>query len=79
MSFAEILSKHLRREIPPVPEEEMQAVREDLEPYLRSAKVGITGANAIAAEEGAVLILHNEGNVTRVRTRSKHHHPGLHR
>ena len=50
----------------------MEAVREDLEPYLRNARVGITGANAIAAEEGAVLILHNEGNVTRVRTRSQH-------
>jgi len=69
---AKILSKHLKREIPPDPEEEMEAVREDLEPYLRNAKVGVTGANAIAAEEGAVLILHNEGNVTRVRTRSRH-------
>jgi len=70
--IAEVLSKHLKREIPPVPEEEMQAVKEDIESYLRRARVGITGANAIAAKEGAVLIVHNEGNVTRVRTRSKH-------
>jgi L-lactate dehydrogenase complex protein LldG len=70
--IAEVLSKHLKREIPPVPEEEMQAVREDIESYLQRAKVGITGANAIAANEGAILIIHNEGNVTRVRTRSKH-------
>ncbi|MCX8119127.1 MAG: LUD domain-containing protein, partial [Desulfobacterota bacterium] len=70
--IAEILSKHLGREIPPVPEEEMQAVREDIEGYLQKAKIGITGANAIAAKEGAILIVHNEGNVTRVRTRSKH-------
>ena len=70
--IAEILSKHLGKEVRPIPEEEMEAVREDLEPYLRSAKIGITGANAIAADEGAALILHNEGNVTRVRTRSKH-------
>ena len=69
---AEILSKHLRREIPPVPEQEMQAVREDIESYLQRAKIGITGANAIAAREGAILIIHNEGNITRVRTRSKH-------
>jgi len=69
---AQILSKHLRREVPPVPEDEMQAVREDIEPYLKKARVGITGANATAATEGAILILHNEGNVTRVRTRSKH-------
>jgi L-lactate utilization protein LutB len=70
--IADILSSHLGREIPPVPEDEMQAVREDIETYLQRAKVGITGANAIAAREGALLILHNEGNVTRVRTRSKH-------
>lgn len=69
---SEILSRHLKREVPPVPEEEMQAVREDIEAYLQRAKVGITGANAIAAKEGALLIIHNEGNVTRVRTRSKH-------
>ncbi|OGP77190.1 MAG: hypothetical protein A2V86_11360 [Deltaproteobacteria bacterium RBG_16_49_23] len=69
---AEILSEHLKRKVPPVPEEEMQAVREDIESYLQGARVGITGVNAIAAREGAVLIIHNEGNVTRVRTRSKH-------
>lgn len=69
---AEILSKHLKRKVPPVPEEEMQAVREDIDSYLQRAKIGITGANAIAAREGAVLIIHNEGNVTRVRTRRKH-------
>jgi L-lactate dehydrogenase complex protein LldG len=70
--IAEILSKHLKREIPPVPESEMQAVREDIESYLQKARIGITGANAIAAREGAALIIHNEGNVTRVRMRSKH-------
>lgn len=70
--IAEILSRHLKKEIPPIPEEEMQAVREDIETYLQRAKIGITGANAIAAQEGAVLIVHNEGNVTRVRTRTKH-------
>jgi L-lactate dehydrogenase complex protein LldG len=70
--YAEILSKHFKREIPPIPEEELQVVREEIESYIEKAKVGITGANAIAAEEGAILIIHNEGNVTRVRTRSKH-------
>ncbi|MDI7258383.1 MAG: LUD domain-containing protein [Thermodesulfobacteriota bacterium] len=70
--IAEILSRHLKKEVPPIPEEEMQAVKEDIESYLQKAKIGITGANAIAAREGAVLIIHNEGNITRVRTRSKH-------
>jgi len=52
---AEILSKHLHRKIPPIPEEEMQAVKEDIESYLQKAKVGITGANAIAAKERSSL------------------------
>lgn len=69
---AEILSKHLKREVPPIPEEEMKAVKEDIESYLQKARVGITGANAISAREGAILIIHNEGNITRVRTRQKH-------
>ncbi|MGB9628052.1 MAG: LUD domain-containing protein, partial [Thermodesulfobacteriota bacterium] len=70
--IAEVLSRHLKREIPPYPEEEMKAVKEDIESYLQKARIGITGANAISAKEGAVLILHNEGNITRVRTRQKH-------
>ena len=70
--IAAILSTYLKRELPPVPDNLMQAVREDIESYLQKARIGITGANAIGAEEGAVLILHNEGNVTRVRTRRKH-------
>ena len=70
--IAQILSEHLGREVPPIPEQEMQAVREDIESYLQKARIGITGANAIAAKEGAALILHNEGNITRVRIREKH-------
>lgn len=70
--IAEVLSHHLKREIPPVPEQLMQAVREDIESYLERARVGITGANGVAAKEGAILIVHNEGNITRVRSRPKH-------
>jgi L-lactate utilization protein LutB len=70
--ISEILTNYLKKEVPPVPEDEMQAVREDIEFYLKGAKIGITGANAIAAEEGAVILLHNEGNITRVRMRGKH-------
>src|SRR4030042_5535148 len=61
--IAKILSAHLKKEIPPVPNDEMQAVKENIESYLQKAKVDVTGANAIAAREGAALILHNEGNV----------------
>lgn len=70
--IAEILSRQLKKEIPPIPEQLMQAVREDIESYLQRSRIGITGANGVAAKEGAILIVHNEGNITRVRSRPKH-------
>lgn len=70
---AEILSKHFGRRLPPDPDVLAEAVREELDGYLERANIGITGANAIAAEEGSVVILHNEGNVTRcAQSRKKH-------
>jgi len=62
---AEILSGHFKKELPPEPDVLAEAVRQELDGYLRKAKVGITGANAITALEGAAVIVHNEGNVTR--------------
>lgn len=71
--IAEILSKHFKRNLPPNPDVLAEAVREELDRYLQKANIGITGANAIAAMEGSVIILHNEGNVTRcAQARKKH-------
>lgn len=70
--IAEILSRQLNRDVLPIPEKLMEAVREEIESYFQRARVGITGANAIAVREGAILIVHNEGNITRVRSRPKH-------
>jgi len=71
--IAEILSKHFGRELPPDPDVLSEAVRKELDEYLQRSNVGITGANTIAANEGAVVILHNEGNVTRcAQSRMKH-------
>lgn len=63
--IADILSKHFKRKLPPEPDVLAETVRQELDGYLKKAKVGITGANAIAALEGALVIVHNEGNVTR--------------
>jgi len=63
--IAEILSKHYKREIPPEPEVMAELVRDELDGYFREARVSITGANAIAAGEGAIVLIHNEGNITR--------------
>ncbi len=42
------------------------AARKSLRGYLERADVGITGANAIAAETGSILLTENEGNIRAV-------------
>jgi len=71
--IARILSKHLGREVAPSPQELASLLREDVSGYIQRARIGITGANAICAEEGAVVLLHNEGNIQQVSLR-----PGKH-
>ena len=61
--IARVLSRHFGRDIPPEPAVLTQAIRDEVSGYLKEAKVGITGANAIAADEGAILLVHNEGNI----------------
>jgi L-lactate utilization protein LutB len=54
------------------PEEIVKIVREDVLSNLDKAKIGITGANAITAEEGSIVIAHNEGNIYEVMRKEKH-------
>ncbi len=54
------------------PEDIMKIVREDVISGISSAKTGITGANAITAEEGSILMTYNEGNVREVMRKEKH-------
>ena len=70
---AEILSKHFGRKLPPDPDVLAETVRQELDGYLKDANIGITGANAVTASEGAVVIVHNEGNVTRCSQAKKKH------
>lgn len=71
--IAHILTVHFGKEVRPVAEEIVKAVREEISEYMMQTEVGVTGANAIAAEEGAVLLQHNEGNIIEVAMR-----PGKH-
>ena len=62
---SDLLSRHLGKYVSDDPEELTLAVREEVAGCLARARVGITGANAIAAHEGSVVIVHNEGNAAR--------------
>ncbi|KLU63196.1 lactate utilization protein B [Peptococcaceae bacterium CEB3] len=60
---ADIFSKFFQKEIPPDIAAEVGAVREFLREKYFSADVGISGANVVAADTGAMVIIENEGNV----------------
>ena len=63
--ISELLSERYGRTVSEEPEELTTAVKDEISGFLDRARVGITGANAIAAREGAIVIVHNEGNAAR--------------
>ena len=63
--IAEAFSKNLGQAIKPVPPDIVAAARKGFRDLFFKAKVGITGANAIAAE-GAIVLVENEGNVSNI-------------
>jgi L-lactate dehydrogenase complex protein LldG len=60
------LEKHFGRDIGRRPEDIVEALREDIAGHIDRAGVAIVGANAISAEEGSIVILHNEGNISEI-------------
>ncbi len=68
--IAEELSNYYGEEIEPSPQKILEVLRRDIEQKMVDAKIGISGANAITAE-GAIVLLHNEGNIFEVMNRPK--------
>jgi len=54
------------------PNDIVRVVRDDIKSSMKKARIGITGANAITAEEGALVLAHNEGNIFEVMRKQKH-------
>ncbi|NWF75865.1 MAG: lactate utilization protein [Nitrospirae bacterium] len=54
------------------PQDIVGFLRDEICSYIEKAHVGITGANALTAEEGSVVIAHNEGNIFEVLRKRKH-------
>ncbi len=71
-TIAENLSKVFDSEIGEEPEDIVRFVRDEIRGYIEKACVGITGANALTAEEGSIVIAHNEGNIFEVFRKRKH-------
>jgi len=60
---ARILGKHLGRDVETEPHALIREVLADILPLMNEAQVGLTGANALTADEGAIVLMHNEGNI----------------
>jgi len=71
--IAEILFEHLGEIVDSDPEILTGIFRDEISKFINEANIGITGANAIMAEEGAILLVHNEGNILEVMRRPKKH------
>jgi L-lactate utilization protein LutB len=71
--IAKMLSAYYGLEVPPTPKAIVEFLRTRIAADIVRSKIGITGANAIAAEEGAILLLHNEGNIIEVAMRPEKH------
>jgi L-lactate utilization protein LutB/heterodisulfide reductase subunit B len=61
--IAQILSEYLGSEVAAEPAALIEAVLADVVPRIQEARVGLAGVNAIAADEGALVWCHNEGNL----------------
>lgn len=70
--IAEELSKHYGRKVEPRVKEIVALVKEDILRHINKTRVGITGANAITAEEGSIILVHNEGNIFESMRKEKH-------
>ena len=70
--IAKGISKYYDLQVTETPEDIVKIVKEDIVSSLDKAKIGITGANAIAAEEGSIIMTHNEGNIHEVMRKQKH-------
>ncbi|MEW6585631.1 MAG: LUD domain-containing protein [Nitrospirota bacterium] len=71
-AIADGLLKHHHTDVGKSPEEIVRFMRDEIRGYIGKAEVGITGANAVTAEEGSIVLAHNEGNIFEVIRKRKH-------
>jgi L-lactate dehydrogenase complex protein LldG len=70
--IAEIINDSMDENIPPEPRIIMETVRKDVLSRLDNASIGISGANAVAGEDGSLVFVHNEGNISLISLMKTH-------
>ncbi len=64
--IAKIISKEFNIDVKPEARIILDIIKEDVLLKLSKCNIGITGANSIAADDGSILTVHNEGNINLV-------------
>ncbi len=70
--IAQITSERFGVKVKPEPRAILDIIKGDIVEKLSNCNVGITGANSIAAEDGALIMAHNEGNISLVSMKDIH-------
>ncbi len=70
--IARIASQKFGEFIAPEARAILDALKNDVTKRLSKCNVGITGANSIAAEDGSLIMVHNEGNINIVSMKEIH-------
>jgi L-lactate dehydrogenase complex protein LldG len=70
--IAQIASGRFGVHVKPEPRAILDIIKNDIVERLSNCNVGITGANSVAAEDGALIMVHNEGNISLVSMKDIH-------
>ena len=70
--IAQIASEKFGVDVKPEPKSILDIFKADIIERLENCNVGITGANSVAAEDGALVMVHNEGNISLVSMKDTH-------
>jgi L-lactate dehydrogenase complex protein LldG len=64
--IAKIIRNEFNIDLKPDPRNILNIIKEDVLSKLSMCSIGITGANSVAADDGSILTVHNEGNISLV-------------
>ena len=64
--IAKIISDEFNVDVKPEPRAILNLIKDDVLLKLSNCNIGITGANSVAAEDGSIITVHNEGNINLV-------------
>jgi L-lactate dehydrogenase complex protein LldG len=71
-NITNIINNSMNININPNPHEIMDVVREDVKKRIINSNIGISGANVIASQDGSIVIIHNEGNISLISLMKTH-------